>query len=34
LALIRGVMLNETSGEVISTSEHHLVNNDKATAKL
>lgn len=34
MAMIRGVLTREADGKLISTSEHHLVNNDKGVAKL
>jgi hypothetical protein len=34
MAMIRGVLEKEDSGEIVSTSEHHLNNADKSMAAL
>ena len=34
MAMIRGTLTRERDGQLISTSEHHLHNNDVASAKL
>lgn len=34
MAMIRGTLFRESDGQIISTSEHHLHNNDPPVAKL
>jgi hypothetical protein len=34
MAMVRGELTREVDGEIISTSEHHLHNNDASAAVL